>query len=1154
MSGNIHFTATGDNSDFKRMMREVKEEIADVDGSVDDLKARLSDAVSSRDFLGLKDAIEEGKIELDSLGDAIEDVQKLIKQVPEGSEEQKALLEVVDALNGEYEELAASLTHAEKAFGILRTSLITSAATIGIAVAAAAGLVIAIRAVTKEARETKKAIEDGFGAIKSQTGQWLADFQKAQALWKSAQGDVDNLNTILAEHKEVLEASGVAINNINDGDTTFINNADGVVEAIMKRATALAYEQAAAKMAQQAADEYLEAEMKIAKREEDAKTNPFAGGPQNWLLKSYEGETPTDFVQNAERDRLDKRNQRDRDNAAKDADLAIRVGTKMQEAALAARQEYEQMLKAMGLSVTGATNKEKEYQSTLDESIRRLEQYEAAMRSLERTRENNERATARDRRNVQDQIEQAKIDAMQEGFEKQEAQRRLSQERELRSIEDAKEAYIRAVQERARAEFEAEEKAKKLKDPEYKMQAFDPSSLTIDTSAYDRLYKSILDKQQNDLINPLLEQYKSYEDRRKDILTRGSEEVKRLLGAGYTKEAAEARRHMKQQLEELDRQYGETASLIFRDPDKMNIVQVQRAIELAQQELERVTATPESAKDNAAYVDQLRQALERLKGVSNDFSARGILGMLFSSDQETGKGASFKERIEALKDAWANMSSDDKWKNVGGWVQNIAAGLQRAAASMIEIAEASGDSHLADTAKQLSAVAQNFAAAGGGAATGGWIGAIVGGVSDLLSQTLQAFTETKVAEAENVQYAKDWAMAIRNVNVEMQEISETFGERQLAKGREGMRSSIEAMRRYQEEMQSLNDEYNNQRYSPWKDTDKYTGWDLFLPIIGSIGYRAANMDTIDNQFKAYRDAIQKGYDGIQRMLVNTTNYGGWSKFWGKQDEFQALADLYPELFKDGELVVENAKKLLETNNKLSETQRKEIENVIELKEAYEEAVQAVDDSINSIFGSIASDVTDIIWDSVVNGGGNAWERFRELGGEAVTAIGKQLIQEMIISEYLEQFRQQMRDAYAADSAAETQASLRNIVGQIFDGMGAMLEAGSVVAQEYQDWAAEHGFDLAETSEKGRTAVAKAMTSVSQESWDVVDGKVTNIMMRLLDVDDRFAAVQDVQYRMLEQVGTIAGHTARLERIDNNMNSMRTELEDIRTRGIKISQL
>lgn len=52
----------------------------------------------------------------------------------------------------------------------------------------------------------------------------------------------------------------------------------------------------------------------------------------------------------------------------------------------------------------------------------------------------------------------------------------------------------------------------------------------------------------------------------------------------------------------------------------------------------------------------------------------------------------------------------------------------------------------------------------------------------------------------------------------------------------------------------------------------------------------------------------------------------------------------------------------------------------------------------------------------------------------------------------------------------------------------------------------------------------------------------------------FSKTVDVQLRMLERVTAISGHTSRLERLDNNIAALRSEIEDIRTRGVKIAQI
>lgn len=1151
MSGNIHFDVTGSNENFKRVMQDTRREIQDTENeasdALDSIIELLQQNIGADDLFGLKEAVADGKIQLDALRETIDKVSDAIEGMTSDSEKQAAR-EVVDELTERYNQLAGVVGEGEAALKAMSRALISGGIALGVAAAAAVALVVVIRSVTKECRAMNAAIEAGFASAQGQAAKWFADFSKAQSLWQSAQGDVDKLNAILRDHRDILDASGVAINNINDGNKAFIDNSDAMVQAINKRAVALAMEQATMAAANDVAKEYLEAEESIAKRENRNQSNMFR---QIWNVFRFGRYQNGEMSQEAQ-EHYAAKDQRDREKAEKDAAMPLRIVQRLSQAATAARSEYEQMLQALGLTSSTATKAEKEHQQVLEDSIAKLQRYADAVAKL---REQQALSASRQRATLQSRIEQAEIDAMQEGYEKQKRQREFNDRKALADIEQSKEDYVRAYRERERAIWEAQEEAIALQDSSYVKRAFDPSRVMPDTSAFDALYRAIKDKQRNDLITPLLSQYQSFEDKQKEILSRGSAEVSALLSQGYNEQAAKRRAAMKAELGRLKDQYDQTFQLIFRDPALMNIAQITEAIETAERKIEELSATPESQEANVQYIEALRQAIERLKGASSDFSLAGIMKMLFPSD--TKGSTSFKERIDAISKAWDNMSGEQKWSAIGGWVSSIAGGLQKSAEYMRQVAEASGDTDLANVASDLSSVAQNFAAAGQGAAVGGWIGAIIGGVTDLLTQTVQALVAAKAAEAENAEIARQWETALRNVGAEMDELAfkSPFGERAIARGREGSRAALESLRTYSDALDELAKKYNNYNNG---DISMYEGpthgllANLFTAgIFGMATYFTDN--PISSEFKAYEDAIKKGYEGLQRMLIKTKD-AGFGRLFGFHDQYTALADLYPQLFKDGELVVEQAKLLLETNNKLDDTQRREIENIIKLKEAYDEAFEVVDDAISGIFGNLGADLTDIIWDSVVNGGGNAWERFKELGGGAVTAIGKQLIQEMVVGEYLEQFRQQMRDAYALGNAADTQASLRSIVADIFDGMGVMLEAGSAVAAEYAGWAQEHGFDLAETSEQGRTAVAKALTSVSQDSWDVVDGKITNMMMRLLDIDDRFSVVQDVQLRMLERVTVISEHTANLDRMRQDMTAMRSELEDIRTRGIKMQQI
>lgn len=665
----------------------------------------------------------------------------------------------------------------------------------------------------------------------------------------------------------------------------------------------------------------------------------------------------------------------------------------------------------------------------------------------------------------------------------------------------------------------------------------------------DEFKKKILEKQkeaelaQNELAQ-LQETYGDPEDynnveKAKEATEKLYEaQIKVAQAKGDTAEAMKLQLELQKKLDDIDKRKGGKFYNVFRDTDRMNIVQIQEAIQTAEEQIEKMSA---DANAKASDIDAWRQALQNLKQAANDFSLPGFLKSLFSSDKDDPtKKASFAERIQAMRDAWSNMSSEEKWKNVGGWTSKIGENLGKAAEYMKQVAEVSGDSRLKEASEQLGAVAQNFAAAGGGAATGGWIGAIVGGASDMLSQTIQAISEAAVLEAQAEKNAEDWARALKNVGVAMDATvyESPFGERKIAKASEAMRSSFEATKRYAEEIEALNKKYSAQEIERLVYGGATSaGINTFLNPLGWIGGK----NTISNEFKAYEDAIQKGYDGLQRMLVKTKDRSGWANFWGKQDEYTALADLYPELFKNGELVIENAKKLLETNNALDESQKEQIKNLVELKEKYDEAMKAVDEAISDTFGNIASDMTDVIWDSVVNGGENAWERFGEIGSQTIVKLGKDLIQEMIITEYLEQYREQMRNAYGLNDATATSQALRGIVAQIFGGMEMMFDAGSAVAKEWDEWAKAYGFDLSENSEDTRKAATKSALGASQDSIDESNGRLATVQTHTFELNENVKEMKNQHNQLVAQTAALLEH---VQGIHSDTGAMRLAIADL----------
>ena len=128
---------------------------------------------------------------------------------------------------------------------------------------------------------------------------------------------------------------------------------------------------------------------------------------------------------------------------------------------------------------------------------------------------------AKEAADLENQVEQARIDAMAEGGEKVAAQQALNNKKEMQAIDRAKEEYIRKEIQRQKEIFEAKENMKAKNNPGYKKKAFDSSSVSVDTSSFDKLkdfteQKQLQDrlKAEKEAMNSYLTEYGTYQQRK----------------------------------------------------------------------------------------------------------------------------------------------------------------------------------------------------------------------------------------------------------------------------------------------------------------------------------------------------------------------------------------------------------------------------------------------------------------------------------------------------------------------------------------------------------------------------------------------------------------------------------------------------------------
>jgi hypothetical protein len=498
----------------------------------------------------------------------------------------------------------------------------------------------------------------------------------------------------------------------------------------------------------------------------------------------------------------------------------------------------------------------------------------------------------------------------------------------------------------------------------------------------------------------------------------------------------------------------------------------------------------------------------------------------------------FEERAEAEKEKGLQQLADGAVELTGF--------LSGAVAKLKELAEATGDAELGQFADQAGALLQNFSAAAQGAASGGWIGAIIGGVTDMISQTVEGMVHVRAYVAQVKQSMREFGNEMEMLRLDriVGNNENAFGKKVFTDTIEQSEKAAEAMRRYEEEI--------TRRTVPEIDKAfKSLGVTVFgFGVSGTFGEFFGLGKRITQESRSALEAYQKGYTDLEAMQVKVKDYTGWQEFWGKQDQFKSLKDLAPDLFKDGGFDIEAAKAFLETSKQLSNTQREQIENVIEFKEKYDEAIAAIDAQISDTFGFLGSAITDSLVEAIETGG-NAWDIFSKKGVEAFENIGEQLAYELYFADAFAKLNQQLRDSFTGGGDPEEVA--RKQAGLIQDFFGYMKTVMPNAEQFIKQWSDQFGAWKSEVEDEDEGVTQKgkpgAFQVMSQDQGTKLEGLFTANQMRLANIEALLGDVQFDLYAIGDALTKIAENT---KGCDDKLKKVVDFLEKVNRDGLKVA--
>ena len=172
---------------------------------------------------------------------------------------------------------------------------------------------------------------------------------------------------------------------------------------------------------------------------------------------------------------------------------------------------------------------------------------------------------ARLNKDIEYQVEQARINALDDSYEKTMRQRELNNKKELDDIERQKQDYIQKVIQTQKEIFDAQEELKAKQNPNYKKRSFNTSSVSVDTSSFDTMLASVKTRQSKETadalkqsMNEYLSIYGDYTEKRNAIIAKGE-----TAKAGNNEwEQKIIDKETEKQLSTLDEQANKTTSAI----------------------------------------------------------------------------------------------------------------------------------------------------------------------------------------------------------------------------------------------------------------------------------------------------------------------------------------------------------------------------------------------------------------------------------------------------------------------------------------------------------------------------------------------------------------------------------------------------------------
>lgn len=719
---------------------------------------------------------------------------------------------------------------------------------------------------------------------------------------------------------------------------------------------------------------------------------------------------------------------------------------------------------------------------------------------------------------LQNEARESIIALKEDGPEKELAQIRLDYDRKKDEIEQKEVELLQSQQD---AEY------KRWKEENPNGGDFKPTITALDTETagyistlYTQAEKELY-KRTEEVQNKLLDKYKSFSERKKEVEETYNKDITEIEKLRTTDNAqqidariAEAERQKKKAIESIASEEAEattTDSDFFRrlfsdvaDMSYSGIVTLKKEAQALMDYFSGKIGAEGITFLSPSQLKAIENAPEKLSAIKKEL--KSTLSTSSYGDSPLGTAINKIEAgIRKLKDPKADPAVA---------IRNIAEGSSAATKEIGRMFSALGNDNIAETIEGLTEIADGVSKIAKGFETGGVPGGIMAGV-DVLTSMIGKMGEAQKRHREAInRVMQDSISQQRAYNLLLIEQDLLMERATTIFGTDTYLRATNAINVARKAVEALNKEL--------KGDGEYKGFaETFIEkLLFSSTHR--------------KEDVKDKYAGLANIGIvtghNKTGLFGWGK--GK-DTYSSILDVYKDLIDaNGNLNIELAKTIISTR-KMKDEHKNALQHMIDLAEQEKKAIAEMNGFLSNIFGGLGNELMDALVSAFRNGK-DAAKDFTDVVSSMLENLGKQMIYSVTIAPLMEKAQEEMK-AIMQNTNLSDEAKFRQWTAILSSLMNDAIDQQAIankMMDEYARIAEEKGLHLFKKDKETQSGSTRGVSTMTQD--------------QAMELNGRFTALQVAGEGILQESITTNDY---LQRIHSTITS--PSVEDVAERGASL---